>query len=395
MEMLHVKMFGNFSVTYEGKSLLGKKISETQFSYLMMVLLHNREEGVSREYLEEILFRDRDLENVHHTMQSVIYNTKKKLEKLGLPKTKYITLQKGKYCWTKDIPVIEDAEEFDKLYQEAQEETDEDVKIQLLMDACHTYTGEFLENYAGILWVSAEARKYRTAFYRCVEEAAELLRKRGDYMQLQELGRYATSVAPFSDWESLTMEAMIELGQYEEASELYAQTVDTYFKERGLRPSQKLMDSLNHLGDRLVHSHETLDNIQKELEETADEGGGYLCSYPIFQGIYHMLARMMERGGQSVYLMLCTIVDSKGNPMRSGEHLEELSTRLGDAICKSVRRGDVINRYSKGQYLVLLVNTTRESCAVIQKRINYNFLIGRQRTGIQYYVNSVVKEHML
>lgn len=78
--------------------------------------------------------------------------------------------------------------------------------------------------------------------------------------------------------------------------------------------------------------------------------------------------------------------------MKSGEQLEQLAGRLGDAICKSIRRGDAVNRYGKGQYLVLLVNTTLESCAIVQKRINYNFLVGRQRTGVQYYVNSVVYE---
>ena len=43
-----------------------------------------------------------------------------------------------------------------------------------------------------------------------------------------------------------------------------------------------------------------------------------------------------------------------------------------------------------GADLVLLVNTTRENCSVVQKRINYKFVVGRQRTGVKYYVNSVV-----
>ncbi len=103
-----------------------------------------------------------------------------------------------------------------------------------------------------------------------------------------------------------------------------------------------------------------------------------------------MVTRMLERGGQSVYLMLCMVVDSKGNPMRDGQMLEELAGRLEEAIRDSVRHSDAISRYGKGQYLVLLMNTTRESCGVIQKRINCRFLIGRQRTGIQYYVNSVI-----
>lgn len=98
---------------------------------------------------------------------------------------------------------------------------------------------------------------------------------------------------------------------------------------------------------------------------------------------------MMERGGQSVCLMLCTVVDSKGNPMKDGEQLDGLSARLGDAICQSIRQGDAVNRYGKGQYLVLLVNTTVENCAIIQKRIDSKFLIGRQRTGVKYHVSPV------
>ena len=70
--------------------------------------------------------------------------------------------------------------------------------------------------------------------------------------------------------------------------------------------------------------------------------------------------------------------------------LETLTQRLGDAIQHSVRHSDTVNRYGKGQYIVLLVNTTLENCKIVQKRINQKFIIGRQRTGVQYYVNSVI-----
>ena len=39
--------------------------------------------------------------------------------------------------------------------------------------------------------------------------------------------------------------------------------------------------------------------------------------------------------------------------------------------------------------LALLVNTTRENCSIVQKRINEHFILGRQRARIEYYVNSV------
>lgn len=76
--------------------------------------------------------------------------------------------------------------------------------------------------------------------------------------------------------------------------------------------------------------------------------------------------------------------------MKEGTVLDELSQRLGDAIRHSVRHSDAITKYGKGRYLVLLVNTTREDCEIVQKRINYRFIVGRQRTGIQYYVKSVI-----
>jgi len=90
-----------------------------------------------------------------------------------------------------------------------------------------------------------------------------------------------------------------------------------------------------------------------------------------------------------VYLMLCTVVDGKGNPLREGPALDELTKRMGDSVRHSIRRGDAMCQYGKGQFLALLVNTTRENCAVVQKRINERFIIGRQRTKIEYYVNSM------
>jgi GGDEF domain-containing protein len=78
--------------------------------------------------------------------------------------------------------------------------------------------------------------------------------------------------------------------------------------------------------------------------------------------------------------------------MREGERLEEMSSRLNEAIRYSVRHGDIVNQYGKGQFLVLLVNTTRENCEIVEKRINQKFIVGRQRVGVQYHINSVICE---
>ena len=103
-----------------------------------------------------------------------------------------------------------------------------------------------------------------------------------------------------------------------------------------------------------------------------------------------MTERMMERAGEKIFLMLCTILDSKGNPMREGPRLDELSERLRETIIETVRRTDTVTRYGKGQFLVLLINITYEDCSVVSKRINSKFIHNGQRTSVSYSVNNVI-----
>lgn len=391
-QVLHAKMFGNFSLQYNENPVSGQKTSETQFACLMQIVLHHRKSGVSREMVEEVLFGDRDIENPHHALSSVIYNARKKLEKSGLPKCTYIVVEKGVLYWTKEIPVEEDAEKFEKLFEQGNAAVENEERLRLLTEATHYYTGEFLGSFAGVLWAVSEARRYRAMFYRCIEEIVYLLRDRQDYIQMEKIGRYAVKAAPFSDWESIVIEALIGMGKYEEANRYYADTVQLYLEERGMRPSQKLLDSLQQLGDQFIHPGDSLEHIQENLGESGEGTGPYICNYPVFQGVYQVQNRIAERSGQSMYLMLCTIVDSKGNPMREGKQLEELSDRLGEAILCSIRRSDVVNQYGKGQYLVLLLNITLENCRLVQKRIDSHFLIGRQRTGVDYQISSTLHD---
>ena len=390
-DVMYVRMLGGFSVRYNGRLIAGgSKATESQFTWLLQILLHSGTKGVTRDKLEELLFEDREMSNVHHALQSVIYNAKKKLEKAGLPKCAYIEQRKGVFYWTPEIPYEEDAACFEALARQAGQSLDLDEKLALYIDACHCYTGEFLPMQAGVIWAAQEARRYRVLFCECVEQAATLLRMNQDWFQLEGLGVYASKVDPLADWEPLTMEALASMGRYEDARKLYDDTVAYYFNEQGLRPSKRLLEQFERLGVEMMHQHAALDLIQEELSGRHDDfPGGYLCNYPVFTGIYRMVERMLERGGQSVYLMLCTVVDGKGNPMKEGPKLDELVKRMGDAVRRSVRRGDAMTQYGRGQYLVLLINTTRENCTVIQKRINYRFIVGRQRSAIQYYVNSV------
>ena len=369
----------------------GPKEKDSQTVRLLEAVIHSGTKGFSRADTEEILFGDRDVDDMAHGLRTIIYNAKKKLEKEGLPAATYIENRNGAYYWTKEIPVVEDAWEMERLYNEAEEEKDPDIRLRLYLEACDCYTGEFLPLQTSLIWVAQEARHYTEIFENCVENAAALLRMNKDYNQLEALGQQATRVQPLSEWEAITMEALIALGRDEDARRLYEKTESYYMEELGFKPTFSTVELLSRLGNQLEHQHALLDEIQLALSGVnEDMPGGFICSYPVFRGVYRMIERMTERGGQSIYLMLCTIVDKKGVPMREGPALDKLSVKLSDAICHSVRRSDAICKYGKGQYLTLLINTTREDCTIVQKRINYHFLAGTQRAGVEYFINSVL-----
>lgn len=393
-DTLYVQMLGGFSMTWNGVQIAGgSKVKETQFAYLMQLLLHFRKEGVSRGQLEEALFADREIIDINHSMRSVIYNAKKKLKQAGLPDLEYIRQENGRFYWNNEIAVQEDAVEFERFSKIAEKTEDPKEQLEYLLKACYSYRGEFLPLHVGVIWTIQESRRYQEIFFACVEKAVVLLRNAQDWVCMKELGAYTSRISPLENWEVITMEALVAIGDMEEARKLYDDTVDFYVRKLGFRPSKRLLELLNQLGTQMYHRYAVLNEIQTALDEQEEKSlGGYLCAWPVFQGIYtyHMKQQGIAGGEQSVYLMLCTVVDSKENPMEECAGLESLSRRLEDSICHSVRRGDAVTRYGKGQYLVLLTNTTKEDCQAVQKRINCRFLVGRQRTGVKYYVNSVI-----
>ena len=118
------------------------------------------------------------MENRHQALQTIIYKAKKKLKKMGLLDAKYIVLKNGVYYWTAQIPVVEDAAVFVRLYRQAEACMEEEKRLKLYLEACYTYTGEFLATHTAVLWARAEARRYRKQFCECVDNAAFIIRKK-------------------------------------------------------------------------------------------------------------------------------------------------------------------------------------------------------------------------
>ena len=107
-------------------------------------------------------------------------------------------------------------------------------------------------------------------------------------------------------------------------------------------------------------------DIKQGLIEREMVKGAYFCTFPSFVDIYHIISRMMERNGTSVYIMLCTLRKQQGpRPGGRTSGTGEVSGMLMDAIRESLRRGDFYTRYNVGQYLVMLSGINQENCSKV------------------------------
>ena len=388
--ILDVRMMGGFSLTWDGRRIsTGAKGSDSQFLRLMQILLHNRDTGVERRQLQDLLFGDSKSEDIHHLLRSVIYNTRKKLRKEGLPDVNYIIYREGSYYWTDEIPVHEDAEEFERQCVAAASETDSGRRLELALGACNMYQGEFLPQQAALTWVAKEDRRYKQLFRDALDMAADELRKRGDYVTLEELGKDAAEKCPLSEMELLVMESLVAMGRFREAQRYYAETAELYQKELGINPSFDIMTKLEGIAEGFAHARELPEAILGHLFENEKETGGFFCTYPVFRGMCRLVRRNKERAYGTGYLMICSLREENPDRMLSDSQITKIYHRMDQAISSSVRKGDAICRYGKGQYLVLLINIDRANCLLVRERIDKNFGGVVKGCRIEYHIDEL------
>ncbi len=368
--MIYVKTLGSFSVSWNGKRITGlSRSGDTQIEALLQPLLHCHSRGVDRALLLKQLFRDRDIQNASHSLNVLLYNLRKRLRSAGLPDVNYVQRRGDVYFWTPEIPVTEDAEEFEKMYEAAGACADRQEKLRLYIEACRMYHGEFLGAQTDAIWAVQEARHYEKIFTECTERAADMLREEKDYRRLEQVGKYAAQAQPFFQWERLTMEALIGQGRMMEARSLYLATEKYYRTEMGLALDERMTALYQRVRMEDADHASYLDLIWRQMKESSEETGGYLCSYPVFEGLCQMRERQKTRMGMPPYMMYFGLSESCDLSVANDADTE----RLEQALVRSLRRGDAVTRFGGRQFLVLLGNATESYCASVAERVADRF----------------------
>lgn len=372
---LEVCMLGGFTIRYNGLPVSFSKSGRFKSISLLQLLLIHKESGIAKEELIRNLYDWEAVNDRNNSLNSLIYRLKKQLIAAGLPEGEYISLKNGICRWSADIETWVDFIAMEERIKDAGEKSGEE-REGLLTEACELYQGEFLPESSNEIWAAVENIRLKGLYVDAVHELCAIWKEQGEYQKMFDLYSRAAELYPFEEWQVYQIDCLLDMQRYEKAYELYRQTVKSYSDELGIPPSDRLLERLRRMNGKLIMEENSLSKVKEQLREE-NSCGAYYCPYPSFIDTYRFVCRIVERTGQSLFLMMCTVRYTD----LSVEKDEHAGTQLLHAIEKTLRRGDVYTKYSNNQCLILLSEIRREDCEYVFDRIKKQFQKQNQNPG--------------
>ncbi len=380
---VQISLLGGFRLAAGDKSIDDSIGRTRQLWNLLGYLIAFRHKTVSQESLIDMLWPDGKSENPANALKNLVYRIRSIFVAHDIPYAKdMILFRQGSYCWNNQIDCIVDIEQMEELKIKADNQLlPEDERLALYLKAIALYRGDFMSNSTCENWVIPFTSFYRTLYFHCVREAGSLLLKLERFREVLPLCEKAILIDPFEEVvHKLMIFALVRQGRHQEALRHYRYVNDLFYRELGVRPSE----SMRRLYDKItqaIHNTETdLDIIKESLKEP-EANGAFTCDYEVFKNVYRLEARAASRLGRSVFLRLLTLLDANDIAPAKDVLAQEMD-RLLAVINSSLRKGDVISRFSASQYILMLPNLTFENGQMVLDRIGKRFDVKNRTHGV-------------
>lgn len=394
---LKILLFGGGMTIVENEKKIPIEYAvTTKMIQLWISILMAGEKGISRKKLLERLYGGKGYEEAGNSLRVNLYRLRRYLTTLGcFGETDCILNQSGRFYWNREeAPVLLDTEEFQNHVRSALEEEDEDKKMQRLLLACEDYAGDFLPELASEEWAAVEAARFSAEYQNCMQTVGNYLMREKQYEKLIQVCEKASHIDSEEYIYLLWIDSLLALHRYQEGMKIYEKAAIYYLQELGLPPSQELLLRFGQLNERLEYQSFTKEDIRQKLRTVQDTTGAYYCAYPGFIDSFHTVWRMLERSGQTAFLMLCTVCQKDGKILADKEKQASYMESLKQAIGTSLRKSDIYTQFGENQYLILLVGMKLENRPVIQSRIQKSFEenAGKGKVLLVYRVFPVLEE---
>lgn len=379
---VEINMFGGFSLRVGDMVLSDSEVRARRVCFLLEYLILNRHRKITQDGLIEALWGSEDCENPGNALKNLVYRLRKLLAPLtSVSGYEFIVFRNGMYSFNNDIPCKVDTEEFEQACLSAKRSgvTGQE-KLKYLMRGVSLYRGDLVPKSSMEDWAVSYGSYFRGLFISCVKEAAEVLMGADEYDKALNLLNSAVLREPFDEsLHEMIISALLLSGRRRKAIEYYNRIEKMFYEKLGVKLSENLRKSMNELIKNIDSIETDLDVIRGDLGESS-KSGAFICDYEIFQKIYRIEARMAERFGQSMFVALLTLVTSIA---ASEESVANSMRLLENVIIDSLRKSDIVARFSKKQFILMLPSLTYENGLIVMNRISDRFASDNKNSSVK------------
>ena len=384
VKTVSVSLLGGFQIRVDGRVLTDDINRSQKIWNVLSYLVVHRDRNIPQSEFIELFWPGENSSNPVNALKTLLYRIRSMLEPLFDDGVDPIVSQRGSYSWNRSVACEMDTDLFESLCQQAADVSrSPEERMELCREAYRLYQGDFLPKLSSELWVIPLATHYHNMYLAMVKSLAALLEQSEAYGEMTEVCTRANALDPLDEeLHILIVRSLLRQGKDAAALAHYESATDLLYRNLGVRPSAELRALYNEIMDIEKGLETDLEVIQGDLRETARRPGAFVCEYGFFREAYRLEARRAERSGTSVHVALITVsLPDGGVPA-----LKVLSTtmdQLKEVLVGSLRRGDVVSKYSGAQYVIMLPAANFEDSTMVLERVVSSFYRQHRRNFLK------------
>lgn len=375
------EFFGGFTLQVGDVTLYDSLNRSRKMWNLLAYLLVFRQRAISQAEIIDVLWPGQDSDNPVSALKTLVSRIRTALMPHLGEGVDLVVSRRGSYAWNPDLSCTLDIERFESLCKKAGDiHLDPKERKKLYRQAVELYKGDFLPRLSDELWVVPLAAHYQGLYVDGVKTLAAMLDQEGEHKEIADLCLKAIQVDAFDEHlHTLLIMALYKQGNTSGALNHYEVATEILYKNLGVNPSKELRAIYLQIMKERKSVETDLGIIEGALREESAEGA-FVCDYGFFKEAYRLEARRGIREGSCAHIGLLTLTTTNGAVPRLQE-MNKTMARLLNTLKESLRKGDVISRYSGAQYVVLLPNANYEDSVMVLERIIKIFY--RQHRNVQ------------
>jgi len=371
-----ISLLGQLSIRTSHGILLESDGRSKKVMILIGYLIANREHPAAVDILIQDIWGGQESDDPLNVLKNLVYRARTMLKPLSEDgQFPFISYGNGTYYWNTGAFIVVDAEVFMKKIEESQKcGLSDEKKLAFLSKALQVYEGGFLNNFNYNDWVRGKNEYYTRLYLDAALEASVILTKENRFEEVIDICERAASQYSLDErLQEMLLRAYVATRRFSKALLHYNFITKLFYTELGVSLSNQVKILYGDIVKSISSMQMDLDGICNNLEETKDISTAYYCDYEVFKNIYRLQSRLIERTGQSVCIVLLTLLHQDGKTILDGKEYKQHMNQLKKTMLTALRRGDVVSQFSGTQFVLMLSMANEKNAEKVAERIIEKF----------------------